>query len=1658
MFDSSIFTKFIGTWISKFFMLLMIGVLASCMPEPTAPQLNKNNTLGNNSPTINQPAAVYSEPSYPLAGIFIQEGAIQTSGGINIPVNFNDSFLVRGGPLSRYLRTIPLSTNFCLVANYLSEVGSQRFNRFLVLSAKPKFYTDLVRRTTEYYLQVEPANDVANQSDCLTPNFTNALFANAENPSLSFSLNQLCANCTTAITSSPLRLFFMNGEQVPNISLGVNSITISGSTTTAVNSCLESSSCMSRGFDCCLNGQCVKDGALKAGANLLPGFPEAQEDVRLNPSRFVVYPQFYFVCESRPDSTTGGSIGSDPDYEANIRLLELQHLYECLNKVDGEFSYCTIKFTDASKRLNRNFSPSDAGFNDDINFTTLNTNYANTEYVNNIVKVIYGGQILYEHKKVTPLAGATFIAGTANDNISTSQGINLPATLPDNARDDHLYLSYKIDGTCERSGATLARCSKTYIQGSSDTLNTTWHDSTKTYLLPSYADASETSSIIVRVSGIIVPEDTNTWSKHQNPNRVVFNSNYPIYQNQTIEISYFVIANVDSLMKTKTAAQGQVNTICNCGSLKCNLRPVLNSSNAITNYECVYPTQLTNDPPANQTVYVSNKNMPHRYYDTNGVNYDEDHSSAPDQELAAFTYTNGDVLKPNNLTSYIGFNEILGSFAKTGTYIARPAKMIRVKKDKQYDIIVNSGVFSSCLTCGADYYSNLQRIFPQNFGGQGGGYRPDYFQSSRETNTGTYRSDDLLYGRACFVPPTMIPWTHMVASTPRDQRRMRLQAQHFLFANGYQRDWYGFDYGSVIGSFDGVTWFSIGNQRRIKATSGRMYLAVNAWFGDLNVDNNYNILVSETSTFSSAIPDHDTKTDGAECQRAHFCSTDNDCIRNLGYDYTCQNVSALTTNWPQFDTNATEIVGSSIRSISSIIGGMNGQSKRCVYRGRGAPCLANLSNAGGTTFNGLSVVGTLSCSSNNSCAPLTLSRFNDRIARFANTPLSQNLSLITPSTDTVALGARIIGRPFSFYGSSAPPSGVTTPLSQNQVGALCIPGKDIANSTNTYELNSRVPSTTTDSSDKNWGVGTTLAGSSSAKYLNACPATDAGGVLIQTYSTSQNLGTTGTNLQTFSITQNMSSNLLDLTNLSSQVFNSSLTSPLVTSIGYQRNACLRAPGASCFSDMECAPSNFIANKVRNTTLNLNDPEKKFWEEDLVCGNPDFKLVNSGLKNPNFDIKKNKCCREYGKTLTVFTQFANSNYHWCNPVASTTAASNQVRVAGVNTAINNTNRYSRVHTGYDRMTCNRDLAPSTPYALSLVANSPNDLWKQIRQQYKTLDTINSRTCCTGHWVRSFATDNGGGFQFTKNKMQTIDKGMFKHISWFGQNNSVPTTGGMVPFECHEDQFSFSNCEIKSFSAADEELYLSWAGSLELLGIPQVAVKATDQVFKTVNDSQNDITANKDPLDNSVHKLGATGSAGATVAADILDSTGKQYYSAATYNSFKLGTNQLKKVFSESEFNCCIPTGEEVPDTVTSNQCCTGLMTSDNGPRRCCLPDFTNVTVYLNRYVSSQGRGLPDSAYDELTGYIKDPGQVQLIAAQKSICCSGTTMTGVAISNLSIPITSNRYLPPNAANTSKRFVYRDDAVDNNEETGNIGRLFEDGLRWNNHVYCVPEGYGQ
>ncbi|MBY0517133.1 MAG: hypothetical protein K2P81_09505 [Bacteriovoracaceae bacterium] len=1669
-------------------LLILSGLMASCIPQsaPRTSDLQGSNltTSGTTGGTTNtEELATFDSETRN----FIDRSTTRIFNVLTLPITENDTFIVWGNSVQTQIKSLPLDSKVCLLAEFKdtnpSKILAMSALRRRVILGTKKTATGTVT-TVGYQWIVFPNDGQRNQSNCLTTgiiNTKNSIYG--ATTTLKFSLQDVCANCLNSVASEGMKAFFDSGNEVADVNLSALKIKIdiTSSTTPTTAQCSSNSACAQIGFNCCLDGQCVRDGAVKNGVDTSSGpFQIAWEDIQNNPTRFTIYPQFFYVCPTTVPTVPGDSDATDPAFAALKRINEMKDIYECLNPQFDEIGYCAIKYPNASIRI-KSTNPADKIFNvalDDNNFSWAN----NLLNQNSIYSFRYAEQLLYQEGLTgfdsTNVPGSHSFPGSGNSNLSSAQSVNISKTLASNALDDTLIIKYKVDATCEKLSSALARCKKTYVQGrSSSTPRPADHLQSNYFALPSYADLVSFVPT-VKIGETSVAASDTTW--RVSGNGILFTSQ--VTTNQTVTITYYVTpltADLDILTTGRSAAQTRVNEICGCGVIgttNCNLTPVTETNagvTKVTDYNCVYPPPPIPEPPLQQVVYVSGKSIPSRYFDINGAVWDNDEgASAPAQEGLPFLYTNGDALKPNNLTSYVGFHEIYGSFDKQGGS-AKPPRKVNVKKDRIYDIFVDNGGFASCDNCGNDPYNPILKLFPQNFASRAGGYVPDLYNSSRTANTGLYRAEDLLFGRACFVPASMIAWGHAADTDVNRQRQRRLAAQHFLFANGYQRDWYGFDYGSLIGSFDGVTWFSIGNQRRIKASGSKLLLAVNTYFGDKTVDNNFKVIVSEalSAINSGSSVTTDIASDGAQCQKSHFCNNDNDCIASLGYDYTCQNVAPLTASRPIFDTSANETAGSEVRSIAAIIGGLNGQAKRCVYRGRGAPCTPDL-NSLTNTFNGTNTVAFSACAPNYYCAKVDgTARFNTSIARFASSPLAQNLLGTLGTKDTIGLGARSIGRPLDFYGTKTPATitnsawGFTSTDTLREhlktsanIPGVCIPGRDVSGSSTFADAQQRVPALNDkEAADRILGIGSAGKVSSSVttnpKLTSMCPTTISGTFIHHDPAGSL----TDATLVNASAKQNISSSLLDMSEYSSlPLFNTDSTGKAATSIGLQKNACLRAAGASCFSDMECAPSEFISLKMKTLaswgSFANNLAEQAFWKEELICGNPEPVKLFSNSFNAQFNEKNNRCCRATSKTMQIYTQF-DTNTNFVNCVGGSPA------VAGLNLAVNSTQRNPRNNIISDVANCNPSgggsgsspalMAPSP----KLASDTPMDIQK-ILKQYETLDTMNSRMCCTGNWVRSFATENGGGHQWGPSRIQNIDKSIFAAWNWYYDRKFTNVLDESEDMACSADNFGTLACEIRTLTDAQQKLYLEWIDRFELVGIPQVLIKiptSANGLERNVVGSgsdQSSLELQGRPLLKTLNE---------PMVRDIQDGS-DGYISATSYSKMDVNPGKLKKVFSESEFNCCLPAGANIPQNATAQMCCTGTLTNqsaDGAPSeaRCCLDDFADVSVYLNRYVSSEGRGLPESMYDKKTGYISDPGQVYAIAQNKNLCCSGNIVTGTVIADLFVPLQGGNRLPQ--AKT-KRFAYRSDAIDNNDETGAIGNIYDAGLRWNNHFYCAPADY--
>lgn len=1666
-------------------LVLMVGCMPQTQqPRPSGVTEETETTAGSSGGGTTNTEVLFDFASETRN--FIEMGATRSYDVQTVSIDSTDSMLVWGKTVQERIQALPIDSKVCLLAEFKHVSPSN----ILVLSAlrrrivlNTRVTSSGVVSTVAYQWLTLPSDSARNQSDCLTTgiiNAKNSLYG--ATASLKFSLQEVCSNCLSSPISEGFKALFDSGNQITDLNTAALKLKIqlSSGGNSSGQQCSSNSGCAQIGFNCCLEGQCVKDGAVKAGIDTSSSaFIQAWEDVQNNPTRFTNYPQFFYVCSTNVPTDPQDDDATDPNFSALKRFNQMRDLYECLNPQFDEIGFCPIRIENASTKISST-NISDKTF-------TVNTDDNNFHWANNLLNantiyhIRYGEQILYQEGlqgfDSTNVSGSHSFPGSGNSNLDSAQSVIVTKTMTNTTLDDTLVIKYKVDATCEKLSTTLARCTKTYVQGrSSTTPRPADHLSSNYFALPVYSDLVSFIPT-VKVGGTSIAQSDTTW--RVSGKGILFTQ--PVTTNQTVTITYYVTpstGDLDMLTAGRLSAQTAVNQFCGCGvvgATKCNLKPVeqtLNGVTTVTDYSCVYPPPPLPEPPLQQVIYVSAKTVPHRYHDINGAVWDNDTgANAPAQEGIEFKYTNGDPLKPNNLTSYVGFNEIYGTFNKQGGS-AKPPRMVAVKKDRIYDIFVDSGGFASCDNCGNDPYAPILKLFPQSFATKGGGYFPDAYNSNRTSNTGLYRADDLIFGRACFVPATMIAWGHADYTSVDTQRRRRLAAQHFLFANGYQRDWYGFDYGSLIGSFDGVNWFSIGNQRRIKANGSRLLLAVNGFFGDMTTDNNFKVVVSESlsAANSGSYVTHDSMSDGAECQRFHYCSNDNDCISTLGYDYTCQNVTTMTAKKPLFDVSGNELAGEDLRSIISGVGGANGRSRRCVYRGRGAPCETDLTNLLGS-YNGSDIVGLAACAPNHYCAKVdATARFNTSVARFASSPIAQNLLGTLGQKDTVGQGARTIGRPFDYYGTKTPATinssewglSTTSPLRDHlkleaNVEAICLPGREIATSSTFADAQFKVPSQTDkEAADRILGVGATMKLNStlttSPKSVAMCPTTVSG-----TFSHHNPfLSLTDPTHQAASIAQNITSSLMDMSDYASLNLFNTTNGNAATRLGYQRNACMRSAGASCVSDFECAPSAFIATKMKSLpsfgSFVSNAAEQAFWKEELVCGNPEPARIYSNELNTNFSTTQNRCCREINKTITTLSQF-DGNTSFVNCVG------NDVAVAGHNLPINSQQRNPRNNIAYDKAWCGPTPQPGKTPALVVpsprVAADVKMPIVNILRQYETLDTVNSRMCCTTHWVRSFASENGGGHTWGQGRMQSIDRTKLYSWSWWGDQQfygSVLEAGESEKLACSADNFGTLACEIRSLTDNQIKVYLEWLDIFELVGIPQVLIPkptAGGDTARIVDTAQVNIHSQGRPLEGTlIHP----------VIEDVSGTSGDHYVSAASYTKMEVQPGKLKKVFSESEFNCCIPAGGRVPKDATAGMCCTGTLTDETpdgevGEARCCLDDFSDVTVYLNRYVSSEGRGLPESMYDSKTGYIRDPGQVFAIAQSKNLCCSGKMVTGNIIADLFIPLQGGNRLPQAKA---KRFAYRTDALDNNEETQSIGDRVDMGFRFNNHIYCAPADY--
>lgn len=801
------------------------------------------------------------------------------------------------------------------------------------------------------------------------------------------------------------------------------------------------------------------------------------------------------------------------------------------------------------------------------------------------------------------------------------------------------------------------------------------------------------------------------------------------------------------------------------------LKAIMNSFNQIEDIVCLVPDPDLEPPPFQDlTVSISARSAPHRFFDEEGKLYDSLdnlYNSNILQEGEEFLYGDEGTKSFPNKTTF-SMNAILGQM-NVQLNRAKPAQMINVDFDQAYIISTTSGMYTPCPMCASDSWFQAFRPFPSSQNGRGlqaSGFSTARNQYENNFKLGNY--EDTIFGRACWVPPTMLPFTHMARPDVQDQRLRRLRTQAALYINGYQRDWFGFNLGALIGSFDGVSWFAIGNGRRVVAQSNKLFLAINAPFADLADASSINVSVVQDLGGNVAANydfdpdfnlDHPRQNQGGTCQANHYCEVDSDCVTRLGWEYTCVDVNRYQTKWPRFDINGNERaeMEHNFNSLTQILnGGMNLSegTKRCVYRGRGAPCKRDWSVG---TNNNEQIAKAFRCAPNFYCASLEQGYgYNQELVREPAGPFSvlfgQDANVLGRPKDYVGAPHSLITDDFEIIQNLIHNMGMT--FSDPSEMGLCLPGKRLANDLIEQHRNDDVQNRT----DYISQISGCLSSAEGLDRYMSCPLFDEDGNYDYNLSANNDqfmrLQRSFQNMCGAESKRTLPSNGDIVSTFADIEANPIATLGNLVEPKVARDACLRRAGSVCHTNLDCGP-----NELHSTQAMTRGPadfgstmaEKKYWEEALICGQAQTPPPPTSPAAQEFDMTQNRCCRPVGENFTMYTELSRMNTVTSSTsnilpgdVTPVSSATENIPLRTFSTPLNTSTgqlgRYSR-YRGIPLF----DADQSDLSGLNIWAQAPmihidegtGDVMAPKIFQWKAINDTGRQNCCGGGWIRRFA---------------------------------------------------------------------------------------------------------------------------------------------------------------------------------------------------------------------------------------------------------------------------------------------------------------------------------
>jgi len=1133
---------------STIFPFIFCLVLVACVPTTTLNNSRRTVSSTSSSTTDSTDSSTSTDETVSFGEDIHWYSGEAIDGALTINQTGKSIVYLRGDSLHSFL---DYSNNkesvYCVVLTYSTSPAKKQVRA----RAVPISFHNYSTYSKEQLLRIDLPSESENKSYC--QGSINGVSSSSDD--VTFDTENFCTECTgNTISSTKVELFMTENSAISDASLVPNSTldieglevridTISGSIS-ATSSCSDSS-CNSKGYDCCLYGQCVNDGSLKPGATSHEDYLQALADVDVNSLNFTNWPNIYYIC-------TNHNVVEDPEVE-EINAEEV---------ADAEFELMK------------------------------------KEYL-----------CLEEGKNEEPNYGAGYCTDSSYTGITTCEGNGVCSDT-----------TYESENTCENAGKV-------------------WTDNSWTYYCYPSGDITSYQEI-----------QSSVWNKCG--------------------------CEADPFPSDPDEPQ--------CPDF--GLQAELNDDDEITEVTCDIPELILEPEPfQNLDLIISTRSIPHRFYRSDtGESIDDlttiDTEAEEDEvmpEGVEFKYEDDSSKQDPQNTDNFNHNAILGQM-KVDLTGAIPAKMIDIEYAQTYIISATSGYYYPCTICAKDSWFTTFTALPPSQSGRGLeaiGHTTERDNYITNITMGNY--EDTIFGRACWVPLTMIPFSHQdnteTSNNFAAQRENRLATQTALYVNGYQRDWFGFNLGALIGSFDGITWFAIGTGRRVQATSNKLYLAINAPFADLAENSSFNVSIvldqgnniAADYDYEPSLAENDARQNIAgTCQKYHQCETDADCVTQLGWEYMCAKTSGYASYVPNFDIDANESSDEIEASgFTKILQGTqpSGTKNRCVYRGAGAPCTVDYfnnnlykddceDNDGDSTYGTqdckMDRIKLLTCAPNFYCAPLSSSKFNNAIKREPN-----NLFTILYGQD-----ANVMGRPKDYItANESLDEAIIENLQHNfalmvddssttEVG-LCRPGKSLSAETYLAQHGDSDSSKRTDFISQVASCDSDEVGD---ERINTCPAFD----MREKYNDKDNKNfmnyvfptDTDNNDDEYPFVRSAqnscgqeSQNEDKVSVFAAIELSEDPNNILIPSI--VQNACFRRAGSVCHTNLDCSPNKMHAAEAKTFNeeyFGNTLAEQMYWEEELICGQKESLPFITSDDFSTYDLKLNRCCREIGNTLTMFT--------------------------------------------------------------------------------------------------------------------------------------------------------------------------------------------------------------------------------------------------------------------------------------------------------------------------------------------------------------------------------------------------------------------------------------